>query len=118
MSGPDPHIEQESERVPGRPLAEAGVLTLIVTIACVLVAWWLGECGAAQLRATHSADQGDAPEEIGGIESGLLDDATVGELRRAALRERLNRWGWVDRSRGRVHVPVDVAIDLYLGGAR
>lgn len=37
---------------------------------------------------------------------------------RAAARARLARYGWVDRSAGVVHVPIERAMDLYLITAR
>jgi hypothetical protein len=41
-----------------------------------------------------------------------------GERDRAARLERLGSYGWVDRSTGIAHVPIDVAMDLVAKGVR
>jgi hypothetical protein len=57
-----------------------------------------------------------APSEIGKDEIGIVDQVEFsqdGRLEewRAAKRKRLDGYGWVDRDKGLVHIPVEKAMD-------
>lgn len=106
--------EPEPDRIPRRPIIEGAVVTVIVTSACVLATWWIGDCGAVSLRAPHTAVQGSAPTQVNAVEAELFDELTSGELDRLARRRRLESYGWVDPDRGIVHVPIELAIERYL----
>ena len=56
--------------------------------------------------------------KIGMVEQQDFDLAVRGERDRAARRERLGSFGWVDRSKGVAHVPIDVAMGLVAKGVR
>ena len=63
------------------------------------------------------------PPEVGQSKIGLVEqqdfDLSVrGERDREARRERLGSFGWVDRSTGVAHVPIDLAMDLVAKGVR
>jgi hypothetical protein len=56
------------------------------------------------------------PSEIGKDEIGIVDQVEFSQDNRldewrAAKRKRLDGYGWVDRAKGLVHIPVDKAID-------
>lgn len=48
------------------------------------------------------------------LDFNLFDDVSVHHLDRERQRTRLESWGWVDRERGLVHMPIDRAIELRL----
>ncbi len=47
----------------------------------------------------------------------LFEASVRAQQKREAQRRRLESYGWVDRARGLVHIPIDRAMDLALGGA-
>ncbi len=56
--------------------------------------------------------------KIGMVEQVPFDLAFRGEHERAAQLERLRSYGWVDRERGIVHLPIDRAMELVVQGVR
>lgn len=63
------------------------------------------------------------PPEIGESKIGLVEQdffglAFRGERERAAQLQHLEAYGWVDRSRGIVHLPIDRAMELVVKGER
>lgn len=101
------HIEQEPDRVPSRPI-RVSVIVIAIAIA--------GSIGAVVLLA--GPDLGEvvrprvAPPER--IDTQVFPLETPAEHARFDADVRLHAYGWVDRAHGIVHVPLDVATDLYL----
>ena len=96
----------EPDRVPGRGVAAAVVATIVSIAISAVVVWAL-----------------DAFDIRGGGRSNVVyksgfDTITPHEERRLGQIARLQSWSWADRDRRRVFVPIDVAIDRYLGGTR
>ena len=63
------------------------------------------------------------PPEVGQskiamVEQQYFDLSVRGERERTARLERLRSYGWVDRSTGVAHVPIDLAMDLVAKGKR
>jgi hypothetical protein len=56
--------------------------------------------------------------KIGMVEQQLFQLSFRGERERAAKLEHLGSWGWVDRERGLLHMPIDRAMDLTVKGVR
>src|SRR5205807_2303427 len=97
----------------------AVAVTLVVS--AVLVVWAISATRAreAELRPSRAF-----PERWLGprhMVAGVREDL-FGEQRGASFnarqRQELERYGWVDRGRGIVHVPIDRAIDLVVSGRR
>jgi hypothetical protein len=93
------------------------VLSTLVVIATVLL------CGAIVRVITPRAPRAHAraatitahPFAPSGVEDASLFSTTVaGERRTRESRERLQTYGWVDRTRGIVHIPIEVAMQLYI----
>jgi hypothetical protein len=62
------------------------------------------------------------PSEIGKDEIGIVDQVEFSqdsrlEEWRAAKRKRLNGYGWVDREKGVVHIPIEKAMDQVVSQA-
>jgi len=110
-------IPEEPEHVPGRPIYRLLVATILVIAACGVVVWTLH---AFQLAGGGRSDVRPAMrlEQIPPAQPFSAPMQMEGA--RAAARYELEHWTWADRTRGRVLVPVDVAIDRYLArrGAR
>lgn len=101
-----PTIEQQPESVP-RGLVRRAALVILIGIvlsvlATALLDRGLGEQQSISTRAPRRIDQ----EVFSG------PTRTERQLRQAAAH--LRSYGWIDRERGIIHVPIDVAIDLYL----
>src|SRR5688572_6528217 len=79
------------------------------------------------LKAGTRARYGDAPvatpkyigdAEIGIVDQKIFEDVTTGaEMRRAQERE-LKTYGWIDRERGTIRIPIDRAMDMMAEGQR
>lgn len=107
-------IEQEPDAIAGRPLAKAGLLVLLALLVSLPVTWLLGECGGRRTLEIESLSPVTV-SSVGRLELDLYAPVqTTIEQDRAADQQRLTSWGWVDRSARRAHVPLSVAIELYL----
>jgi hypothetical protein len=115
MSEPMPPSRQADDVIDSRRILLVGVLTLAVFAAAIgLLALWLLGRGGLQVPA-------QAPRVLGQAEVGLVDQQPFwtgrAELVRGQQRERLHSYGWVDRSRGLIHIPIDRAMERVLEDA-
>jgi hypothetical protein len=111
-----PPPAQADEHVAGSKLVAVGVISLIVFAAATV--WSTGI-----LRGTARTLQPTGPlapaKDIGKPEIGIVDQ-TPFETTRGADRYRrrdleiLDSYGWVDRQKGIIHIPIDRAIDRFL----
>lgn len=104
-------IDQEPDRVPRRILVQAAIvigagIAASVLVTLLLIAPYVGEL-------TRPSEKIPGP-----LDTGLFLLPTEGELERQAAEQRLHSYGWVDRARGIVHVPLEVAIEQYLQEAK
>ena len=128
---------RESVRVD--PDGVSGGVVLVVALAAalvmamgVMVAWQLASYDRHAPGAAPSGRFGAPPSEMNGIEMSLLvpargndEDgrATTRDAAQMPPRARpsnaeaarwLHGYGWVDRARGRVHIPIARAMELYV----
>jgi hypothetical protein len=111
-----PPPAQADEHVAGFKLVAVGVAALVVFGAATV---W----SARILRSTARTLQPTGPiapgKDVGRPEIGIVDQ-TPFETTRGADRyrrtdlEKLNSYGWVDRDKGIIHLPIDRAIDRLL----
>ncbi|NUO51779.1 MAG: hypothetical protein HOV80_23245 [Polyangiaceae bacterium] len=105
---------QQEDRLGRRGLFGVVIGVILATGCAVGAAAWLG----ASWRASFGDEpySGGAvigpPREVDGTPMSLFSDPDPPEATTA--EEQLTSYGWVDEERGIVHVPIDVAIDLYL----
>ena len=106
-----------------RPVAEPDVLpfwpgivagALAAAVIAAAIAW---SCSMTAARVPRAAAAPVADEVSAVI---MTQFAARGRATGLAARQRAvrDRWSWVDRPAGVVRVPIDVAIDLYVAGAR
>jgi hypothetical protein len=130
----DPTIERvelDGDGVRGSWVTSVALATAVVTACGVAVAWELARSAGTTPR---SARFDESPEDIQTIELSLLTrsgqkgvgqpveapaqrpPAMFSEQQRvdAAARTQLSTYGWSDRARGTVHIPLERAFELYL----
>ncbi len=110
-------VRSEEDRVATLKIVAVGVGALVVFLAASFVT-------LSYLRMK----EGDRPllpvppeigqSKIGLVEQQLFESANRGERDRAARKERLGSYGWVDRKAGIVRIPIDRAMELSAQGAR
>jgi hypothetical protein len=94
-----------------RILAVAGGWLVLVCLALLGIRWWQGK-STPSARAGTPARMGEA--EISDVNQrpfALEDEAP---RLRVAQRSRLERYGWVDRGAGVIHVPLERAMEQVL----
>ena len=103
---------QESDTVPVREIAIVGAGVVVVTVLAVLVA--RGLAGDTPLSA-GAIDRAPPPApDVSHMERSLFAAESQGFADHARDDVHLSSYGWIDRERGIVHVPIDVAIEIYL----
>lgn len=100
--------KQEPDLVPGRPILAVVAGAIAATALGVAIAWRLADCGGPR---PHPATM---PAEVSAVETTLFGERAQGIEDHRAAEAWLSSYGWVDRERGIVHIPIDAAIDLYL----
>jgi hypothetical protein len=119
MSQPSSHIspvpahDGDDDGVNLKLIVMVGVVSLVVFVASAIIAWLVlrGD------RATYSA-RGIAPdvhdlakkEEIGIIDYVPFDGDHRLERWQQQKAKELSSYGWVDRKKGLIHIPIDEAI--------
>lgn len=107
---------QQEDTLPWRALV--GVLAATTVLSFALGGW---ACSVARrLGPSMEGPRPDAVDPIDLLRSDLdhelFDSAPIdAEIGRTADRRRLEAWGWVDRERGIVHMPIEAAMRIHLG---
>jgi hypothetical protein len=113
------HPEIEGDGIDIKTILLVGISSLaIFAVSCVVAYFMLRHD-----RQEYDA-QGRPPEPamIGKSEIGIVDQPAFDNDRRleewkAAKQHRLNGYGWVDRKKQIVHIPIDKAIDQLVSEA-
>jgi hypothetical protein len=112
------HPPQEEDRVEVSKLVVVGVVALVVFTAGVFWSWAILRARRPDLRGPGSTA---GATQIGRSEIGIVDQVpfesrSAPEVGRAAAQRKLHGYGWVDRRRGIIRVPIEQAIDHMVGG--
>jgi hypothetical protein len=110
-------VRQEEDLLPGRMITLAALFAVVLTL--ILAAWARTLLGSTERELRPSGKFPErslpAPNEVSAIEQHVFTAAaTEGAGQKQAAERRLSSYGWVDRGRGVVHVPIERAIDLYV----
>lgn len=110
------HPPQEPDVLPGRTLTGVGGGVVLATVAGVMIAIAIGRCRSHELGHEWVPLLGRPPitGDINAIETRLLSVEAQGIEAHQREDAWLHSYGWIDRAHQIVHVPIDVAIDLYL----
>jgi len=111
-----PPEAQADERIASGKVLLVGILSLLVFggATCWSTRIW------RETRVHLEPNGPIAPgAEIGKAESGIVDQPPFETLRAAERTrrdevDRLSSYGWVDRDKGVIHVPIDKAIEQYV----
>lgn len=115
----NPELHQEEDRLPAGKIVLAAATTLVV--CAVMVVWGVSATKAHEEAVRPSGvflERWLGPRhEVARVREDLF-----GEHRgRSVLQEQravLESYGWVDRDRGVVRIPIERAIDLVVEGGR
>lgn len=105
--------KQEPDRTSGSALVLGAAALVLGAVVFVILAW-------GTLMTTRSSGHdglpavGGVPVDVEAVELHTFDIPTAAEIDGIAARARLASWGWVDRDRRRVHMPIEVAMELLL----
>jgi hypothetical protein len=113
---------------PGHESEDAIDYKKVIMVGVIsLIAFTLGTVWAVgilhhETEKAHATTGVPREPELGKPEIGIVDQVLFeGDHRLATWRAeraaRLNGYGWVDRSKGIVHIPIERAIDETLNGA-
>ena len=111
MTEPEP-LPEQPEDVRARPVVLSLIVIVLGIVASAVIVWIrLGLYPAGGGRSDEERPTLTPPATP-------FDGATPLEARRRAQQTALDTWTWADRDHRRVRMPVNVAIDAYLGGHR
>lgn len=104
-------IPPEDEALPvGKIVIAAACAVAIFTVA-VAIAWWMSLAGTPSSIPHFSAEVGNVDQRPFALE-------TTAQQLQLDQRQRLSSYGWVDRTRNTIHIPIDVAIERLVAGQR
>jgi hypothetical protein len=113
------HFEQEPENFKGPRLVVIGVITLLIFAIAVL---WSTKIWRERVR-DNQPTRPEMPRELGSPEIGMVDQMPFEQnIAAARLREhklrRLTTYGWVDKQKGTVHIPIEKAMEQLIAEGR
>lgn len=105
-------VRQEEDLVPARKIMVIAAIVVAVSAAYIFAALGIEACGPrGPLPGAYGQD---VPEEVNAMELTLFDTELPSELAVREARAYLQSFGWIDAEAGVAHIPIEVAIDLYL----
>jgi len=114
-----PDMHQEDDVVPVKGVV--GFVTVVVIVSAVLVVWSVSVVNRSyrELRPSGAfTERWLGPRHpVSRVRQDLFDERGVRALN-PAKRLQLETWGWVDRGRGVVRVPIGEAMDLVVQGEK
>jgi hypothetical protein len=117
--GDDPHGHQVEDEIDYFKVIAIGVVSLVI-FACAT--WWAAVILRRETARLHDENGPSKPVEVGRAEIGIVDqvpfsaDRRLDEWRKERA-ERLHGWGWVDREKGLIHIPIERAMEEVAAGA-
>jgi hypothetical protein len=118
MSEPVHEEVARQEDVLARPLLlRIGLATVMVGLALCVVAYLIMWGRERALRPSMHFPERDAPapHAVSGVREELFELAHPAPDLKARQRASLSKYGWVDRSRGLVRIPIERAMDVVAG---
>jgi hypothetical protein len=113
-------VHSEDDHLPCRVIAIVFAITCALAIGWVGVAWWVLGSSESHARPSGEFSERDLrpPPVIEGIESTLITVDNPGAVVAADQRAVLDSYGWVDRDRGVVRIPIERAMEIVSGAHR
>jgi hypothetical protein len=115
-----PEMHQEEDHVAWRGVV--AFLGMVAVVSAALVAWTVSIVQGS-FRALRPSgvfmEQALGPRHtVSRVREDLFAEQRRTEPLNARKRRELSSYGWVDRERGIVRIPIEQAIDLVAGGKR
>ena len=115
-------VEQEEDLLAGRIITAVAAFAIAISFALCGWAYLLMRSNERHIRPSLSFPERllGGPVEVSAVEQEPFARGAAADRDRRAAQHRLASYGWVDRDKGLVHIPIERAIDLYLerGGGR
>jgi hypothetical protein len=123
MSAPHPvngAHPADDDGVDIQKILAVGVVSLVIFAISALIAWLILRADVRKIDAVEGRPP--VPSQIGKDEIGIVDQVEFNQDNRldewrAAKRKRLGSYGWVDRDKGLVHIPIDKAMEQVVSQA-
>jgi hypothetical protein len=113
------HVTHEAERFSRGPILWAGTWSIVFAIVLGVIALILFHLRSDAIEGNVSAGEPRPGQPVSTIRTSLFHyQPGDGTADKARQRSDLNRFGWVDRERGIVRIPIETAIDLELAEPR
>lgn len=114
-----PHGHQTEDAVDYFKVVLVGVASLVVF---AIATWWAAIILRHETAHVRETSGETKPVEIGATEIGIVDQVPfISDHRleewQTERHAYLNGYGWVDKGKGVVHIPIDKAMEQVLGGA-
>ena len=110
----------QAEELPIGKVVMVGVVSILIFAVGSI---WALKIRSATIESMNPTGAAHIPASMGAEEQGMVDQIPF-DLNhwvkddRAAARERLHSYGWVDRKAGTIHIPIERAIELQLADAK
>ena len=110
------HPPQERDLVPGRTIAGISAGVVAATIGGVLVAWGILRCDARDVEDERMSSRllDEASAEVNAMERALFQLEAQGLEMNQRAAAHLSSYGWIDRDRGLVRIPIHAAFRVLL----
>ena len=113
------HPPAEVDRIRSWTVVAVGVASLLLFFVAAAITVTYMRREELALNPAHPVLPAEAGKrKIGMVEQQLFENADRARTLQAQKEAHLRSYGWVDRQKGIVHVPVDQAVDRVLGGER
>ena len=121
MNGPvHEDVFQEPEHLPRGLLLRIALGTVTVGLSLCIVAYLLLRAREHELRPSLAFPEADlpAPHRVGQVRQEVFPITSPKPTPLEEQSRMLEQYGWIDRARGTLHVPIEVGMDLLLEEAR
>lgn len=113
-------LPEEEDVVPSRLILEVFAGVVMVGVALCLVAYGVLGLREWQLRPSRRFPERELPppHRVAELRQEAFDVVPPLPSSSTAAEERLHDYGWVDRSRGIVRIPIEQAMELVAAGVK
>lgn len=107
------HPPQEADIIPGRTIAGVGIGVIVAIVIGALAAYLIDACRTHEL-GYESIPHETMPAEVNAMETTVFASEAQGIESHGRAEQVLASYGWVDRDKQLVRVPIEVAFELLL----
>ncbi len=116
----EPTKPQDPERLPTKKMIAVALVALLIFSLSVL---WADDILGIQTRRLLPSGPAPAPSEVGKSQVGMVNQLlfelqTEAANKREEQLKRLESYGWVDRDKQMIHIPISRAMEQMAAEAR